>query len=95
MEEKLAELEKKVTRLYQIISGISTWPDPWINLKRACVMKGINYNSLSSNMYKWRRPRGGEPDAVLNGKDHWRPEAIKEWILMTDDDLYRRHKQKR
>lgn len=73
--------------LLSVLRGIAAWPDPWIDLKRACIMKGIAYNSLKGATNYWKRPNNGVPDGIVNGRDMWRPETIKHWITQTDDDL--------
>jgi hypothetical protein len=70
-----------------VLRGIAAWPDPWIDLKRACIMKGVAYNSLKGAANYWKRPNNGVPDGIVSGRDMWRPETIKRWITQTDSDL--------
>lgn len=89
-DERIKTLESRLQRMEQVITAISGWPEPWIDMKRAARLKGINYGTLLKR--PWLRPKGGEPDAILNGRCHWRPETIREWIMLADDELVRRYK---
>lgn len=81
MEELILEI-KKVLESQQ-----SKHPEPWVDLRKACLMKGIAYGSISQSKFRWRQPRGGTPDGIINNRKYWRPETIREWILQTDEDL--------
>lgn len=90
LQQKVAQLEKTVSTIESIIRGLSAWPDPWIDLKRACKMKGISYETVRK--FSWRMPNGGAPDAIINNRKYWRPETIREWILLSDQDLAHKYK---
>lgn len=55
-------------------------------------MKGVAYNSVKG-VY-WKKPRGGNPDGILNNRHYWRPETIREWILQTDIQLKQLYKRR-
>lgn len=88
MEELLEDLRGLLTKVVD-----EKMPAPWVDLRKACQMKGIAYGSVTSNDRKWRQPKGGVPDGLINGKRYWRPETIREWILQTDKDLERLYKE--
>jgi hypothetical protein len=102
-QDDLASLKEEVTSLKGIllktvtelralsIQKYQSMPEPWIDLKTACAMKGVKYSSLTAGSQSWRRPNNGSPDAVLNGRDHWRPETIRSWIMKDDEELAREH----
>lgn len=92
-QAEIMQIRTELQELRNIIKGIAAWPDPWIDLKRACLMKGVSYNSLRHKENKWKLPRGGIPDKIINGKKVWRPQTIKEWILLGDNELRARYKQ--
>lgn len=54
----------------------------WFDLKQACAMKGINYNTVVSKA--GLQPRHGKADAVIAGRRRWRRETIIDWLEMTD-----------
>jgi hypothetical protein len=78
-------------RLARLDGAQQQFPPAWLDLQDACQLKGVNYNSLSNSANAWRRPRGGVPDGILNGRAHWRPETVAEWIMQDDEDLYLRY----
>lgn len=90
----VTKIQEEISEMRKIITGIANWPDPNIDLKTACLMKGVYYSSLSNNANRWRRPNGGVPDLILNNRDFWKPETVKEWIRLDDRELERRYKKK-
>lgn len=54
-----------------------------VTLERACEFSGANYSSVKNE--RWRQPKGGKPDAFLNGVRVWCPESIIEWAGVTDE----------
>ena len=88
-----SNIGERITRLETIVNAIASWPGRNIDLKTAARLKGIRYNSLTSSEARWKRPNGGEPDMVINNRNYWRPETIREWILMDDAELKRRYKR--
>ena len=55
----------------------------WINLQRACALKGIAYNSAKSKPRL--QPNGGVADATLNGRRVWSKETVFKWLSVTDE----------
>lgn len=72
---------------------MKAFPEPWIYLKEACHMKGIAYNSLCRPKDAWRQPGNGKEDGIVNGRKAWRPETVREWILMDDEALRRSYRR--
>lgn len=81
--EKIEAHEKQETQL-----------KVWVNLRAACDYKGVNYNSLSSGHYAWRRPNGGVPDKIINGRIYWKRETVEAWAKLGDIELQKRRKLK-
>jgi hypothetical protein len=85
---KVQVLAEKAIRLADASTSlpISSLSFPiWIDLKRACWMKGVNYNSIKSQW--WKKPCGGKPDKVINGRSHWSQQSIKKWLEVGDEEL--------
>jgi len=77
--ERLSALEKMVEEIERKIRPAQEWYD----LKSACRLKGINYNTVISNPRY--QPNRGKPDAVICGRKRWRRETILKWLQVTDD----------
>ena len=80
--EKLSSIENSINELRKKI----VMEREWYDLKSACLLKGINYNTVISNPRY--QPNFGRPDAVICGRKRWRRETILKWIEVTDDSLY-------
>jgi len=89
MEVRFHELEEIIDRLSaleKMIESIGRKITPaqeWYDLKSACRLKGINYNTVISNP-KYQ-PNHGKPDAVICGRRRWRRETIFRWLEVTDE----------
>jgi len=91
MEVRIPEIEEIMEKLKTIESAIEEIkrmikPDQvWYDLKSACSLKGLNYNTVISNPRY--QPNFGIPDAVICGRKRWRRETILKWLEATDDCL--------
>ena len=54
----------------------------WFTLRESCDLKGISYCSACNK--RQLQPNGGEPDAVISGRNVWRRDTIAEWLYSTD-----------
>lgn len=77
--DRLSVLEKKIEDIGRKICPTQEWYD----LKSACQLKGVNYNTVVSNPQF--QPLQGRPDAYLCGRRRWKKETILAWLLITDD----------
>jgi hypothetical protein len=98
IEAALRNVQSSYARLYSSIellnanlqqqkifdSAVSDGPK-WVDLKRACTLKGVNYDTVKSQWYK--QPKAGDPDKVLNGRKYWSKESISMWLEVGDEDL--------
>ena len=57
----------------------------WFTLREACELKGVAY--LTACNKKELRPKNGEPDAVIAGRNVWRRDTIADWLYATDKRL--------
>lgn len=89
--KRVTELEQEITQMRQIVEAIAQFPDKNITLQKACKLKGISYGSINQSANRWKRPGGGVPDKVINGRAYWRPETVRDWILMDDAELWDRY----
>ena len=74
LREELSELNAKVTPNQE-----------WFDLKTACQLKGITYNTVVSD--RRYQPNFGKPDAIICGRRRWRRQTILDWLHVTDEDL--------
>jgi len=84
---EVAELVQKVEQLTKEISEIKETLTPsqrWYDLKSACQLKGVNYNTVVST-HKYQ-PNGGIEDAMICGRKRWYRETVLEWIEQVDSD---------
>jgi hypothetical protein len=56
----------------------------WYNLKRACELKGVAYNTVKSR--RELQPNGGNPDGKVGGRRLWLRATIERWSLEADLD---------
>jgi hypothetical protein len=91
LQSQITDIKNEIEDIKKILNGMAQWPDPWITLKRGCRMKGVSWETV--RRYPWRQPNGGEPDAIINNRPYWRPETIREWILLGDGELARRYRK--
>ena len=85
---EVAELIHKVEHLREEIAKMKEHLAPsqqWFDLKTACHLKGVNYNTVVS-IHKYQPNRGRE-DAMICGRKRWRRETIYKWIEEVDADL--------
>jgi hypothetical protein len=75
---KLNRLERKVLEIEQKIEP----RQEWYNLREACTLKGLNYNSVSSRPQY--QPNRGQEDAIIAGRKRWRRKTILSWLDVTD-----------
>ena len=89
MNIEMAELNtllEEVMQIKQAITDIEMKIDPqqqWFDLKNACRLKGVNYNTVVSKPKL--QPNRGEEDGIIAGRRRWRRETILEWINQTDE----------
>jgi hypothetical protein len=66
----------------QITAVISPVIPEWTNLKKACEIKGVAYNSAKSKPAL--QPNHGDEDAKLNGRKVWRRDTVLSWLEKVD-----------
>ena len=84
----LKDLFEEVKTLREELQNLNVKVNPsqeWFDIKTACQLKGINYNTVVSNQ-KYQ-PNSGTPDAIICGRRRWRKETIQNWLLLTDSDI--------
>ncbi len=85
---EINDLISKVTGLEQRLLNLEDKVDPkqkWFTLKQACLLKGLNYNTVCSRPKL--QPNLGKADANIAGRRMWRRETILKWLDVTDKDI--------
>lgn len=54
----------------------------WYDLKTACTLKGVVYDSVKS--YWYDQPKGAIPEGYQHSRRVWRRDTIEEWLLIHD-----------
>ena len=86
--KEVEDLTKEIISLREELSSMKSKVMPsqeWYDLKTACQLKGINYNTVISNP-KYQ-PNLGKPDAIICGRKRWRRQTILDWLHITDEDI--------
>lgn len=91
MEVALPEVEQLINEVKLLKSeiaemkGVLTPSQRWFDLKSACELKGVNYNTVvSTHRYQ---PNKGIADAVICGRKRWSRETVMDWLDVIDSDL--------
>jgi hypothetical protein len=91
MEVALPEVEQLINEVRLLkaeiaeIKGVLTPSQRWFDLKSACELKGVNYNTVvSTHRYQ---PNKGIADAVICGRKRWSRETVMDWLDEIDSDL--------
>lgn len=81
---ELAEIIETQTTILHSLQRLSSpkHPQYWYNLREACELKGVNFNTVKTRWYY--KPKGGKPDTVMHGVYVWSRESIDEWIQVDD-----------
>jgi hypothetical protein len=88
LKSNLVEIAEEVNSIRRDLIKLKAINQPtqaWYNLKEACLMKGVKYNTAGS-LRKFQ-PNGGIPDAIICGRKRWRKETILTWIEQSDDEI--------
>ena len=73
------ELVAEVRGLRRELALMDSAPrQAWYNLKVACALKGVCYNSVKSRAEL--QPNGGKADATIGGRRVWRRETVEAWL---------------
>ena len=59
-------------------------PQEWYSLKEACLLKGVNYNTVSPN--KIFQPLGGQGYELIHNRKYWHKTIIEEWLHVVDNN---------
>ena len=91
MEVALPEVKQLIEEMKLLkdeiaeIKGVLTPSQRWFDLKAACELKGVNYNTVvSTHRYQ---PNRGVADAVICGRKRWSRETVRAWLDVIDSDL--------
>ena len=91
MEVALPEVEQLISEMKLLkdeiaeMKGVLTPSQRWFDLKSACELKGVNYNTVvSTHRYQ---PNNGVADAVICGRKRWSRETVMDWLDVIDSDL--------
>lgn len=91
MEVALPEVEQLINEVKLLkaeiveMKGVLTPSQRWFDLKSACELKGVNYNTVvSTHRYQ---PNKGIADAVICGRKRWSRETVMDWLDVIDSDL--------
>jgi len=60
-------------------------PKAWFTLRESLELKNVSYKTAMNRRYLL--PKGGEPDAVVGGRNVWSRDTILQWIPKTDREL--------
>ena len=84
LENISAKLDKLMDMVADLLKGQLTGRE-WYDLKAACDLKGLNYNTVSSR--RKLQPNFGKEDAKIAGRRRWRKETVLKWLETTDQDF--------
>lgn len=91
MEVALPEVERLIEEMKSLkteiaeMKGVLTPSQRWFDLKSACELKGVNYNTVVST--RRYQPNRGIEDAVICGRKRWSRETVMDWLDEIDSDL--------
>ena len=100
MEIKFEEIEALSKMLTEAISVFqaavnakdNTLTAQWYDLPTCYQLRGGGaFNTLKNN--RWYQPKGGIPDAIVQGRHVWSRETVAEWVHLTDAMLPDYHKK--
>lgn len=64
----------------------------WYDLETCHKLRGAGaYSTFKNN--RWYQPKGGIPDAIVQGRHVWSRETVAEWVQLTDAMLPDYHKK--
>jgi hypothetical protein len=79
----ITELHRGLVEIRDAIMKIQPVNRPaWYNLRAACELKGIAYNTIKSRPDL--QPNGGSADATIAGRRVWRCLTIDVWLNQID-----------
>lgn len=92
--EKLLEMLPDVVDTFRTAAAIrdNTLIAQWYDLQTCFELRGGGaFSTFKSN--RWYQPKGGIPDAVVQGRHVWSRETVAEWLTCTDKDLAEYHQK--
>lgn len=92
--EKLLEMLPGVVETFKVASSIkdNQLVAQWYDLQTCFELRGGGAFSTFKNN-RWYQPKGGIPDAVVQGRHVWSRETVAEWLTYTDKNLAEYHKK--
>ena len=64
----------------------------YYDLETCHKLRGAGSFSTFRN-HRWYQPKGGKPDAIVQGRHVWTKETVAEWLTFTDQTLPDYHKK--
>lgn len=92
--EKLLEILPLAVELCQrvIAQRDSSLTAKWYDLETCFALRGGGaFSTFRKN--RFYQPKGGIPDAKVQGRYVWSKETVQEWLELTDDELEAYHKK--
>jgi len=93
----IEELLRELPALKALFSKVLEKTDPlftaeWYDLETCFTLRGGGkFSTLKAKRYY--QPKGGLPDAIVQGRKVWSRETVKEWVKLQDSDLPEYHKK--
>jgi hypothetical protein len=84
---KIQDSLKKLEAQLQILAVKIQPSQEYYDLKEACSLKGINYDSISNTKYAYLQPNNGIPDKEFVGRKRWHRTTIEVWLHQCDTEL--------
>lgn len=86
----LPELLSKVETVIKITDKDLT--ARWYDLETCFMLRGGGSFS-TFRCKRYYQPKGGIPDAIVQGRNVWSRETVAEWLQLTDNDLPAYHQK--
>ncbi len=93
VDEIMKEIKKLTLQVTELKEKISPKQEHY-DLKTACILKGVNANSISSGVKRRCQPNFGIPDCTLGGGRRWKRATIEEWLKLSDKEIDEKYKQR-
>ncbi len=92
--EKLLEILPDAVAVFRAAASVREHQltAAWYDLETCWKLRGAGAFSTFKNT-RWYQPKGGVPDALVQGRHAWSRETVAEWLTYTDKNLPEYHKK--
>jgi hypothetical protein len=87
--QQLLDLLPKVVNCCEQINNNSLTSE-WYDLEACFKLRGVgHFSTFQKN--RFYQPKGGIPDAMIQGRKAWHKTTVEEWMKLTDEQLLGYH----